>query len=92
MEVITENQNEEAIKIIKASGIPVRTVPFIHQKFMFVDNKTLLNGSPNWSMNAFSRNDESFIILYELSPEQVECMNEIWRGLCDSLKFSMNVW
>jgi phosphatidylserine/phosphatidylglycerophosphate/cardiolipin synthase-like enzyme len=81
VEVVTEDQNQEAIKLIKASGIPVRTVAFIHQKFMFIDDEILLNGSPNWSMNAFSRSDESFIVLYDLSSEQLSEMHSIWSDL-----------
>ncbi len=41
---------------------------------MLVDHEILLNGSPNWSMNAFSRSDESFVVIYDLTVEQLNAL------------------
>lgn len=81
VEVVTEMMNEEPIQLMIASGIPVQNPPLFHHKWMLVDDKILLNGSPNWSMNAFSRSDESFVVLYDLTDEQLMQMEEIWKSI-----------
>ncbi len=77
IEVVTSSLKEDAIKLLLQSGINVKTGHNLHQKFMLIDNKTLLNGSANWSMNAFSRSDESFIVLYDLTKEQLDIMKAV---------------
>lgn len=63
--------------LIKA-GIQVRVNPslsFMHNKFMYVDNAILVNGSANWSKSSFTRNDESYIVLDPLTTEQQELLD-----------------
>lgn len=74
VDVVVGNTKDEAVKMMIQSGIRVKQGKNLHHKFMLVDHETLLNGSPNWSMNAFSRSDESFIILYNLSKEQLNAL------------------
>lgn len=56
------------------SGINVKQGKNLHYKFMLVDHEIFLDGSPNWSMNAFSRSDESFIVLYDLTEKQLQSL------------------
>lgn len=81
VEVITPHLDSDAVKLLQLEGVSVKIGSNIHQKFMLIDNTILLNGSPNLSMNAFSRNDESFIILYDLSQEQFDVMNSVWQSI-----------
>ncbi len=85
VQVVTANLQEEAVKLLIQSGIAVKQGRNLHQKFMLIDNKTLLNGSPNWTMNAFSRSDESFIVLYDLSEDQTDVM----KGVLESAGLEM---
>jgi len=75
VDIVVGNATEEAVKMMVQQGIRVKQGRNLHHKFMLVDHKTLLNGSMNWSMNAFSRSDESFIVLYNLSEEQLQALN-----------------
>lgn len=80
--VVAGNMNEEAVQLLVKAGIPVKeSKQAPHQKWMYIDQTILLNGSPNWSMSAFSRGDESFIVLYALSLEQQATIEEIWRSV-----------
>jgi cardiolipin synthase len=81
VEVFTPHLNDDAIKLLIKDGVNVKLGHNIHHKFALIDNKILLNGSPNWSMNAFSRSDESFIILNDISVEQLSVMNSVWQSI-----------
>lgn len=81
VEVFTAHLNDDAVKLLINEGMNVKLGHKIHHKFALVDNKVLLNGSPNWSMNAFSRSDESFIVLNNISPEQLAVMNSVWQSI-----------
>jgi phosphatidylserine/phosphatidylglycerophosphate/cardiolipin synthase-like enzyme len=74
VDLVVGNVAEEAVKMMIQNGIKVKQGENLHYKFMLVDDKILLNGSPNWSMNAFSRSDESFIVLYDLTEEQLKAL------------------
>ncbi len=81
VEVFTPHLNDDAVKLLIKEGVNVKLGRNIHHKFALIDNKILLNGSPNWSMNAFSRSDESFIVLNNISPEQIAIMNSVWQSI-----------
>lgn len=81
VEVFTPNLNDDAVKLLIKEGMNVKLGHSIHHKFALIDNKVLLNGSPNWSMNAFSRSDESFIVLNDISLEQLAVMNAVWQSI-----------
>ncbi len=67
---------EEAVQMLLKAGIEVK-YSSNHYKFVLTDHKNLLSGSLNLSMNAFSRNDESLIVLYNLSEEQKKVMEGV---------------
>lgn len=81
VEVFSSHLNDEGVKLLIEEGVNVKLSHNFHHKFALIDNKILLNGSPNWSMNAFSRSDESFIVLNDLSSEQLAMMNSIWQHI-----------
>jgi phosphatidylserine/phosphatidylglycerophosphate/cardiolipin synthase-like enzyme len=72
VDVVVGGLNDEAVKMLIKSGVNVKQGRNLHHKFLLVDHEILLNGSPNWSMNAFSRSDESFIVLYDLTEKQLK--------------------
>jgi Phosphatidylserine/phosphatidylglycerophosphate/cardiolipin synthases and related enzymes len=72
---------------LKQAGIDVRVNPllkFMHNKFLWVDNTCLVNGSANWSQSAFTRNDESFIVIEPLLNNQLDFLEEYWKYLFGS--------
>lgn len=51
---------------LAAAGVPVRvdrTAYHMHHKFAIFDQKSLLNGSYNWTRSAAENNEENFVIL-----------------------------
>ncbi len=72
---------------LKQAGVKLCQNPtnkLLHHKFMLCDSKVLLNGSPNWSSRAFSKNAESFFIFDSLSIEQQEMMQKYIKQLSNS--------
>lgn len=70
-------------KLISA-GIEVQVNPklgLMHNKFMWVDETILVNGSANWSQSSFTRSDESFIVMDPLMPDQLEILKSYWNYL-----------
>ena len=53
----------------------------LHTKMMIVDGTTLEHGSANWTKAAFSRNEDYFIILNDLTPDQQKKLSALWQAL-----------
>lgn len=90
VDITTGDLTGDAVKMMIDQGIHVMQGRQLHHKFMLVDDKILLNGSPNWSMNAFSRSDESFIVLYDITEKQLKDLEGALKaaGLTTSLYFN----
>ncbi|MDF2549114.1 MAG: hypothetical protein K0S07_181 [Chlamydiales bacterium] len=82
VEIITSAYDSYPLELA-LSGIPVRiyTSSLMHNKFIYVDQSALANGSANWSKSSFSRNDESFIVIEGLSEEHIQSLNAYWHYL-----------
>jgi phosphatidylserine/phosphatidylglycerophosphate/cardiolipin synthase-like enzyme len=86
VEVLAQDLGGVLPSLMKA-GISVIVNPklsFMHNKFMYVDGKVLVNGSANWSVSSFTRNDESFVVVRAMSQEQQELMDAYWEYLTGS--------
>ncbi len=72
-----------ALKLHKA-GIAVRLnqgQELLHHKMAIIDDRILINGSANWTLAAFSQNDDCFTILSPLSHEQALKLQKVWREI-----------
>lgn len=83
--VIDRNSGKSAgvkiVRMLEQAGISVRLSTsrgLLHHKFAYIDNQILINGSANWTNAAFKSNDDYFIVVYPLTVEQQEKMNQIW--------------
>ena len=78
------------VKLLAEKGVEIsisRGGPLLHHKFLIVDNKTLVNGSANWTKAAFTANDDTFLIINNLTNTQQQQMNALWHVIqADSLK------
>jgi cardiolipin synthase A/B len=52
-----------------------------HHKFLYIDGKTLVHGSANWTRGAFTQNDDCFIVMHDLTPQQQEQMEALWKAI-----------
>jgi phosphatidylserine/phosphatidylglycerophosphate/cardiolipin synthase-like enzyme len=88
--VIDHNSGKGAsasiVNLFKKSGVAIALSPpgpLLHHKFAYIDRKTLVNGSANWTKAAFSTNDDCFIVLHPLSERQISQMdtlcNTLWK-------------
>lgn len=72
----------EVRRLLASAGISIKDINgHYHHKYMVIDHEILWNGSANFSLNAFSRSDESFVVLYDLTPEQQVVMDGAWTDL-----------
>ncbi len=51
----------------------------LHYKFLYIDGKILESGSANWTRAAFTTNEEFFMIIPDLSEEQHNQMEKLWK-------------
>ncbi len=51
----------------------------LHHKFAWIDEKILINGSANWTQSAFSRNRDCFLVLHDLTEDQLKKIERTWR-------------
>jgi len=80
----SKGANAKVVQTLERAGIAVRLSTgegLMHHKFVEIDNTMLINGSANWTNNAFKLNDDCFIVLYPLTPEQQDKMDRVWETL-----------
>jgi phosphatidylserine/phosphatidylglycerophosphate/cardiolipin synthase-like enzyme len=69
---------------LQQNKIPLQlgaTSSLLHHKFVLIDDKILVNGSANWTKAAFTQNDECFVILKDLTKEQIDKMHTLWHAI-----------
>lgn len=83
VEVVAEDLGGELPQLIRAEihVIDNPKLGLMHNKFMIVDQSSFVNGSANWSKSSFSRNDESFLIIENLTSTQQEVLQSYWNYL-----------
>lgn len=84
--VIDQNNGKGAgskiVKLLENGGIPVTLSTgngLLHHKFAYIDEQILINGSANWTHKAFDENDDYFIVISPLIPEQQSKMNRLFE-------------
>ncbi len=71
----------KVVNLLEKAKIPVFLSTgqgLLHHKFAYIDESILINGSANWTNAAFKSNDDYFIVVYPLTPEQQTKMNQLW--------------
>lgn len=53
----------------------------LHYKMMIIDDKILVNGSANWTKAAFTQNDDCIMILQDLTKEQANMLDRLWKRI-----------
>ena len=80
-------ESAEIAKLFEQENIKVIEKPHLslmHNKWMFVDEQQFLNCSANWSKSWFSRNDESALIIQNVSHTQKQGLNDYWDQLLNA--------
>lgn len=68
------NKSTVSLKVNKGPGL-------LHHKFLYIDGSILVNGSANWTKNAFNANDDCFVILHQLTHDQSLQMDNLWEAI-----------
>lgn len=87
----TFGASARTIESLKKAGVPVlmsQGVQLLHHKFIYIDERTLVSGSANWTKSAFYKNSDCIVILHQLNPEQKAFMNRLWRRVQSSAEES----
>lgn len=79
----SKGASAKVAKLLKKGGVPTAVSrggdALLHHKFAYIDGKTLVNGSANWTKAAFAQNDDFFIVLHDLTEEQNQEMESLWN-------------
>lgn len=51
----------------------------LHYKMALVDERTLVNGSANWTLSAFNRNHDCFLVIEPLDDSQKQEISAVWQ-------------
>lgn len=71
----------DTVDRLAKSGIDIRVssgLGLLHHKFAWIDDELLVNGSANWTLSAFTRNRDCFLIIHTLNPTQRAKLQEVW--------------
>ena len=74
----------KAVEKLKKAGVLVslsRGTQLLHHKFVYIDNKTLVMGSANWTKAALYKNSDCILALDHLNEEQRRFMNQLWSSI-----------
>ena len=58
----------------------------LHHKFVYIDGRTLIAGSANWTKAAFTKNSDCLILLSNLNTEQKAFMDYLWQRISVTAK------
>lgn len=93
-EIVIDHQQAKGagaavVKQLCKAGVPVslsQGSALLHHKFLYIDGRTLVNGSANWTKAAFTKNDDCFIILQNLTEKQKTHMDRLWEVIASDSK------
>ncbi len=74
----------KVVEKLKAAHVPLyfsSGPQLLHHKMLFIDNKTLISGSANWTKSAFVKNNDCFFILHHLTPKQKRFVQKLKKVL-----------
>lgn len=74
--------SKKALDRLRAAGIHLGLSggsQLLHHKWAYIDHKTLIVGSTNWTKAAFTKNQDCLLFLNDLTPVQKKYMDRLWR-------------
>ena len=64
----------EKVKVLLSTGTEL-----LHHKYLYIDEKTLVCGSANWTKAAFNKNKDLLLIIHDLTSSQKNFMNKLQK-------------
>lgn len=78
------NSEGSVYKKLLGAGVSValsNTNDLLHYKMAWIDKEILINGSSNWTLSAFNKNDDCILIVDPLTNEQQQAMSKLWKTI-----------
>jgi len=72
----------KTLQALQTAGVQTkvnRGPGLLHHKFAYIDDSILISGSTNWTKAAFAKNDDCFLIIHGLLPDQKKKMEKLWH-------------
>ncbi len=76
--------SKRVVNRLKEAGIAIETphkIGLLHHKYALIDDTTCVTGSANWTKAAFRSNEECFLIMHNITPQQHSSLRKMWRRL-----------
>ena len=73
---------KQIVNLLEREDVPVSLSlgsQLLHHKFMVIDNEILVNGSANWTLAAFTKNADCFLVIHDLNKTQQEMLAGLWK-------------
>ena len=83
--------SKKAVDQLKSAGVQIyesQGSQLLHHKWAWIDQKTFVLGSANWTAAAFEKNEDCLLILKGLDPNQKKFVNRLWKTLAIASKTS----
>lgn len=80
----SKGSSSEIFELLNKSTVSIKLnkgPELLHHKFLYIDQNILVNGSANWTRNAFNVNDDCFVVLHDLNPVQKQEMDNLWKAI-----------
>jgi phosphatidylserine/phosphatidylglycerophosphate/cardiolipin synthase-like enzyme len=74
--------SNKAIKQLKEAGVSVVLslgMQLLHHKWAYIDQKTFIFGSTNWTAAAFKKNQDILLFLENLTSDQIRYLDRLWH-------------
>ena len=78
--------SSKVAKLLADDGIPVilnSGSGLLHHKMMVIDDETLVIGSANWTLAAFEKNNDCFMVIYPLNETQKRTLHRLWKVIAE---------
>lgn len=85
----SKGASKKVANLFKRNVVPIRCSKgnaLLHYKFLYVDEDILVNGSANWTVGAFTKNEDCFMILHHLNENQKAFMEKLWQAILAETK------
>ncbi|MES2345679.1 MAG: phospholipase D-like domain-containing protein [Chlamydiota bacterium] len=76
--------SQKAVKKLLNENIPIycsQGNQLLHHKWACIDQSTLIIGSANWTLAAFAKNQDCFLVLSSLTARQKKYMKNLWKTI-----------
>ncbi len=86
VEVILDYQSgigssAQTLKKLKDNNVCIYTnkgAQLLHHKFAYIDQGILINGSTNWTISAFKKNRDCFLVIHNLNNKHKQFLDKLW--------------